>query len=254
MKVLSIIAVIVAGLCTTAFNWQFSYQLGRTQHEALTWAIFSVALDVTKWTMLVIAVRAWPSLNAIAAILIWITATTYSFTAALGFAASSRTHQLVAAQQHHEHRAALIAAKQSPLWRSTFSCTHITSRQAREYCNAIRDLELKSTNQPKEAQTTTLASLLNLTDKTASLFLSLYLALTCEIISALGLLAVVSPNLDRERNALWISRIRRPRHQRPTTPASSSSAESSTPGSPRFAPKPSSSSSSGSWQRPKSWT
>lgn len=251
MKAIAILAVLVCGLCTTAFNWQFSYQLGRTEHEALTWAIFSVALDVTKWTMLVIAVRGWPSLNAIAAIIIWITATTYSFTAALGFAASGRAQHEHFSQQQREHRAALQSARQSPLWKSTDACTHIANRQARHYCAAVKDLEIKTSNQPKEAQTTIIASLLNLPEQRASLILSLYLAITCEIVSALGLLAVLSPNLSSKRQSSWISRTSK--RLRPITPASSSSAGSSTRSSPQSAPKPSSSSNKESWQRPKSW-
>lgn len=123
MNALALIAVLAAGLCTAAFNVLFSIDLGRTQHEALTWAVFAVALDVTKWTMLIIVARRWPSLNAVAAILIWLTATTYSFTAAFGFAAATRAQRHVEAQTFREHQVALQAAKQSPLWQSTFSCT-----------------------------------------------------------------------------------------------------------------------------------
>lgn len=254
MKAISIIAVVVAGLCTAAFNWQFSYGLGRTEHEALTWAIFSVALDVTKWTMLVIAVRAWPSINALAALVIWIAATSYSFTAALGFAASNRAHQDFVSLQFREHRTALQSAKQAPLWKSTHACTEVTTRNARAYCANLRGLASKSASQPKEAQNTSIASLLNLTEHQASLMLSLYLALTCEIISALGLLAVLSPNHFPERTASWISRMSKRSTRRATTPASSASAGSSTPGLPRSEARQSNSSSNGSWRRPRSWT
>src|SRR5436190_24361608 len=86
------IAIIVAGICTTAMNWRFSYQLGATAWDSYTWAIFSVALDVTKWLMLPYAALAWKSHKArsIAAMTIWLVATIYSFTAAIGFAALNR--------------------------------------------------------------------------------------------------------------------------------------------------------------------
>ena len=51
-RTLAIIAVVVAGICTTAMNWRFSYQLGTTIWGSYTWSTFSVALDVSKWLML----------------------------------------------------------------------------------------------------------------------------------------------------------------------------------------------------------
>ena len=55
----SAFAILIAGACTTAMNWRFSYQLGTTAWDSYTWAIFSVALDVTKWLMLPFAALAW---------------------------------------------------------------------------------------------------------------------------------------------------------------------------------------------------
>ena len=46
------LAIVVAGACTTAMNWRFSYQLGTSAWDSHTWATFSVALDITKWLML----------------------------------------------------------------------------------------------------------------------------------------------------------------------------------------------------------
>ena len=43
------ISIVVAGICTTAMNWRFSYQLGTTVWDSYTWATFSVAFDVSKW-------------------------------------------------------------------------------------------------------------------------------------------------------------------------------------------------------------
>ena len=87
---LAILAVLDAGACTTAMNWRFSYQLGTTDWDSYTWALFSVALDVAKWLMLPCAVLAWKfrKSQSIAAVSIWLVATIYSFTAAIGLAAS----------------------------------------------------------------------------------------------------------------------------------------------------------------------
>src|SRR6266513_787331 len=86
------LAIVVAGICTTAMNWRFSYQLGTTEWDSYTWATFSVALDVSKWLMLSFAALAWREhkLRSAAALSIWPVATVYSFTAAIGFAALNR--------------------------------------------------------------------------------------------------------------------------------------------------------------------
>ena len=78
------IAIIIAGACTTSMNWRFSFQLGTTVYDSYIWAIFSVALDVSKWFMLPFAALAWPDhkLRASSAVAIWLVATIYSFTAA----------------------------------------------------------------------------------------------------------------------------------------------------------------------------
>jgi hypothetical protein len=86
------IAIVVAGVCTTAMNWRFSYQSGTSVWDSYTCATFSVALDVTKWLMLPFAALAWANHKprSVAAAAIWLVATVYSFTAAIGFAALNR--------------------------------------------------------------------------------------------------------------------------------------------------------------------
>src|SRR5437667_9022757 len=96
------LAIIVAAACTTSMNWRFSYQLGTTEWDSYTWAIFSVALDVTKWLMLPCAALAWKfhKARASAAIIIWLVATVYSSMAAIGFAALNR--DTTTAQRQHQ--------------------------------------------------------------------------------------------------------------------------------------------------------
>src|SRR5690349_16023745 len=76
-RYLACLAIFIAGACTTAMNWRFSYQLGATDWDSYTWAIFSVALDVAKWLMLPFAALAWRhhQARAIAAFVIWLMAT-----------------------------------------------------------------------------------------------------------------------------------------------------------------------------------
>src|SRR6187200_2252597 len=103
-RYLATIAIVVAGACTTAMNWRFSYQLGTTIWDSYVWGMFSVALDVAKWLMLTFAASAWPrqKLRALAAVGIWSVATIYSFTAAVGFAALNRETTAAERQQQVE--------------------------------------------------------------------------------------------------------------------------------------------------------
>ena len=114
VRYLAAAAVLTAGACTTAMNWRFSYQLGTTEWDSTIWAIFSVALDVTKWLMLPFAALAGRrhKVRALAAICIWLVATTYSFGAAIGFAAlnrdtttSEREHQVATAKDTRDDEA-----------------------------------------------------------------------------------------------------------------------------------------------------
>src|SRR5205814_1544510 len=110
--------IVVAGTCTTAMNWRFSYQLGTSEWDSYIWAIFSVALDVTKWLMLPYAARAGArhKLRTLAAITIWLVATTYSFAAAIGFAALNRDSTTSERHQQVELQKTLETMKQSPRW------------------------------------------------------------------------------------------------------------------------------------------
>ena len=153
-----------------------------------------------------------------------------------------------------EHQAALQSAKRSPLWQSTFACTQVTTRQARAYCDALKTLEAKQPRSTSTTQANVFADLFGLPAHTAGTLLSLYLAITCEVISALGLFAVVHTSLKPERTSPWqtLTSLLRRRRQPPITPPSSDSDASSTIASPTSASKPSSTSSRGSWQKPKS--
>jgi hypothetical protein len=121
---LAICAVFVAGICTTMMNWRFSFQLSADQFDAYVWAIFAVALDVCKWTMLPFAALTWRThkRRAASAVVIWLVATCYSFVAALGFAALNREATTADRRSQAELHTTLRTMKQSPRWQSSAAC------------------------------------------------------------------------------------------------------------------------------------
>lgn len=202
-KIIAPAGVLIAGACTTAMNWRFSFQLGANVFDSYTWAIFSVALDVTKWFMLPCAALAWNAHKprAIAAITIWIVATIYSFTAALGFAALNRDMTRSARHQQIEIKKTLETMQHSPRWQSSAACADATSTQSKEFCTNYRALadRIQSTPGDADPQSAMLAELFGLKAETVRLVLAVFLATACEVISALGFFALLSPTQVAER-------------------------------------------------------
>jgi hypothetical protein len=198
-----ITAVLVAGACTTAMNWRFSFQLGANPFDSYTLAIFSVALDVSKWFMLPCAALAWNGhrLRAVAAIAIWLVATTYSFTAAIGFAALNRAASSGNNQTNVELLERLETMRQSPRWISSAACADATVPRSHEFCETYRALAAQVNSATREAdpQSTLLAQLTGFEPQSVRLILSLFLALACEIISALGLFALMTTQPTQSR-------------------------------------------------------
>jgi hypothetical protein len=195
LRALAITAIVVAGACTTAMNWRFSYQLGNTTWDSYVWGMFSVALDVAKWLMLTFAASAWPShkLRALAAVCIWSVATIYSFTAAVGFAALNRDTTAAERQKQVELHKAIATMKQSPRWQSSAACADATSPQSRQFCSEYRAAEAQLTSVPTDPdpQAALLAKLAGLNVETVRLVLSIFLATACEVISAFGFYAIL---------------------------------------------------------------
>lgn len=191
------VAVVVAGACTTAMSWRFSYQLGTNAWDGTVWAVFSVALDVAKWLMLPFAALAWRQHKprAAAAILIWLVATTYSFAAAVGFAALNRDATAAERQHQTELQRTLATMRASPRWQSSAACADATAKLSKDFCAAYREAEAKLKDAIVEAnpQTALLAQLTGLPRATIDLTLALFLAVACEVISALGLFAILPP-------------------------------------------------------------
>lgn len=196
-RYLACLAILVAGVCTTAMNWRFSYQLGTTEWDSTIWAIFSVALDITKWLMLPIAALAGRrrKLRALAAFIIWLIATTYSFGAAIGFAALNRDTTTSEREQQAQLQKTIETMKLSPRWQSSAACADATAPQSKQFCAtyAAAEARLKLTSRDPDPQSALIAKLTGLTIETVRLSLSVFLAVACEAISALGFFAIL-PN------------------------------------------------------------
>lgn len=193
----ALLAILVACACTTAMNWRFSYQLGTTPTDSITWALFSVALDVVKWLMLPVAVLAWTNhkLRATAAFIIWIVATIFSFTAALGFAATNRDTTTAVRQQQKDLHAMISTMKQSPRWQSSSACADANTTPEKQFCANYRAASagIRSPAEDADAQAALLSQLTGLKPETVRLVLAIFLATACEVISALGFFALLLP-------------------------------------------------------------
>jgi hypothetical protein len=194
---LAVCAVFVAGICTTVMNWRFSFQLGANEFDAYVWAIFSVALDVCKWTMLPFAALTSRThrRRAAAAIAIWFVATCYSFASALGFAALNREATSADRRSQTEVHATLQMMRQSPRWQSSAACADATSKASKEFCETYRAMESRQIAQPQhdDPQAALGARLSGLSEERVRLALAFALAVACEIVSALGLFAILQP-------------------------------------------------------------
>ena len=189
------VAIIIAGLCTTSMNWRFSFQLGTTVYDSYIWAIFSVALDVAKWFMLPFAAISWPTHKprASAAVSIWIVATIYSFTAAIGFAALNRDTSLSDRQAQAELSKTLQTMRLSPRWQSSAGCADATAPLSKDFCTTYAAAAAKFTGalQDADPQSALFARITGIPQEAVRLILSVFLAIACEAISALGFFAIL---------------------------------------------------------------
>jgi hypothetical protein len=197
-RTIAIIAVLVAGVCTTAMNWRFSYQLSTSALDSYTWATFSVALDVSKWLMLPFAAIAWRDhkLRSLAALAIWFVATIYSFTAAIGFAAINRETAISERLSQVDLRKTLELMKQSPRWQSSAACSDATTVFSKEFCaryNAVQ-IQLKDEIGEADPQSALFARITDLSPDKVRVILAVFLAIACEVISALGFFAIMPPS------------------------------------------------------------
>lgn len=198
VRYLAALTIFIAGVCTTAMNWRFSYQLGMTEINSIIWATSSVALDVAKWLMLPFAALAWRThkLRAAAAFLIWLVASIYSFASAIGFAALARETAVAEQAAQKDLRATLELMRQSPRWKLSAACADATALQSKEFCARYAEVAAKITGAPRNAdpQSALFARMTGLSPDTMRIVLSMFLAVACEIISALGFYAILTTN------------------------------------------------------------
>lgn len=177
--VLGVLAAGVLVLVSAAMNWRFGYSLGRTEVDGLIYAGASAAADGLKalvpfFLFAALRNRMWS--HAVAAAVVGAVVTAYSLAAALGHAAVNRSatagHRLAEIQAYkaasdelkraqeqlswigaHRPPAALRAEvasiKADRLWTVTQSCTAVTGKVSREYCQKYQALmvELESGQQ-----------------------------------------------------------------------------------------------------------
>ena len=214
-RYLAAAAILVAGACTTAMNRRFSYQLGTTVWDSYTWAVFSVALDVTKWLMLPFAALAWRNhkFRSGAAFTIWLVATIYSFTAAIGFAALNRDAVVADRESQAELHKTLKLMQQSPRWQSSAACADATAPLSKEFCARYAAAEARLKNAPQETdpQSALLARITRLSPDTTRLVLCVFLAFACEVISALGFFAIMAPTPKPQAQSKAVARWKSPK-------------------------------------------
>lgn len=190
------LAILIAGVCTTAMNWRFAYQLGTSELDSIIWATFSVALDVAKWLMLPFAALAWRNhkLRAVAAVAIWFVAACYSFAAAIGFAALNRETVVAEREAQEDLQKTLELMRQSPRWKSSAACADATAALSKEFCARYMaaEAELKTATPDGDPQSALFARVTGLSPETVRIALSVFLAIACELISALGFFAIMT--------------------------------------------------------------
>lgn len=210
-------AVLVAGACTTTMNWRFGHQLGSSELDGQVLGAFSVALDIAKWFALGLAAIAWQTrarFRAAAGLAVWLVAVIYSATAAIGFTALNRdtsmaerkgeTERIERTQRDYEEASSqIVTIKANKRWSDTSACSNATATKSVEFCDHFKDLEARiskanlvlSQGQAKEAdpQAALISRISGAPQDRVRIGLSVFLALVAEVVSALGLFAVIAP-------------------------------------------------------------
>lgn len=103
--------------------------------------------------MLPFAAQCWPTHKprASAAIAIWIVATIYSFTAAVGFAALNRETSVSGRQVQAEINKTLQLMRQSTRWQSSAGCADATAPLSKDFCTTYQATAATLTAIPQDA-------------------------------------------------------------------------------------------------------
>jgi hypothetical protein len=171
LGITGVMAAAVLLLVSAAMNWQFGYNLGRSEFESHLYGVASAAADCFKALLpffIVAALRNRTYSQALGGIALFVLCFTYSLTNSLGFGALNRadtagsrvlqaqTHQDLRAELDRsrstlkslpEHRPAgtvageIEAVKQNPRWTTTKGCTDATIPESRVYCEGYFKLQ-----------------------------------------------------------------------------------------------------------------
>lgn len=93
-RTIPVAAVFVAAACTMFMNAKFGYSLGSDETEKWVYVAFGIAMDVCKLFGLAFIYAAWTKkyrFKALCATVVWLGVVGYSFFAATGFAAMTRS-------------------------------------------------------------------------------------------------------------------------------------------------------------------
>jgi len=165
-----IAALIMLGV-SAAMNWQYGYNLGKTEFDSHILGAASIAADCLKALLPFFIFAAWRQRNwsqAIGGTALWTVCILYALTSAIGFASLNRSDttgaRAMEAQQYSDlrtqlervvtqqqwldkHRsvgmveAEIDAEKQHFRWESTKGCTNATVPLSREFCENFHKLE-----------------------------------------------------------------------------------------------------------------
>jgi hypothetical protein len=210
-------AVLVCAVVHSTMNFKFGLSLSHDPVERYIFAVFGVAIDVTKVFALAFVAYAWDHgrrVKAIMCLVVWATTVTYSTTAAIGFAALARDSVVaVRSSDVNDYKANIAeqkrlseqmeAARANPLFTESYGCTEYNknatkgvARKTAELCsgywraaNATDELkpQVRSASlTDADPQTALLAKITGQSRETVAIGLAVFLAAVAEIVSALG--------------------------------------------------------------------
>lgn len=249
LGILGVLAAAILLAVSAAMNWRFGYSIGNAEFDRQLYGAASAAADCFKalvpfFFFAAIRNKMWS--QALASFVIWGVVTAYSLTSALGHVTSNRSdtggHRQAIMQTYQDHRAdlkraqdqlswipqhrpvstvesAIDALKTQRLWTTTESCTQVSGRQVRDFCQGYHGLlaerasamtrvvqeariaeiqaKLEATNgggmlTEADPQAAALATMTGLTQPQVQMAMAIFVALLLEIGSGFGMYVAFS--------------------------------------------------------------
>jgi hypothetical protein len=191
-------------------SFQFGKSLGATQFEGYVLAAFGMSLDIAKVFGLAFTAYAWEKERygkAICGFLVWAICVAYSACAAFGFATMSRDSVVAARAAVSDQQIAdraertrlneqLEKARAHPMFAESYGCTDARYKKAKEWCATYWEAAVRldrvtakvhsATVTTPDPQAAIMARIFDTTPARAAIALAIFLAIACEVISALG--------------------------------------------------------------------